>query len=169
MAMIDTEGFRANVGIILSNDLAQVFWAKRAGQNAWQFPQGGIKTDESHETAMYRELREELGLLPEHVEIMGCTSDWLRYWLPEKLIRYHSLPLCIGQKQIWYLLKLLADESQVNLGYSPKPEFDCWEWVNYWSPVVQVIDFKRPVYQQALNELAPFLFPYYPKAKGQWR
>ncbi len=157
--MIDSEGFRANVGIVLSNEAGQVFWAKRLGQDAWQFPQGGIKADESAEDAMYRELREEVGLLPKHVEIVGCTSDWLKYWLPEKFIRQNSLPLCIGQKQIWYLLKLVADETNIDLAYSKKPEFDHWEWIEYWSPASKVIDFKRNVYEQALNEFAPFLFP----------
>ncbi|MFB3101222.1 MAG: RNA pyrophosphohydrolase [Gammaproteobacteria bacterium] len=157
--MIDSEGFRANVGIVLSNEAGQVFWAKRLGQDAWQFPQGGIKANESAEDAMYRELREEVGLLPEHIEIVGCTSDWLKYWLPEKFIRQNSLPLCIGQKQIWYLLKLVADETNIDLAYSKKPEFDHWEWIEYWSPASKVIDFKRNVYEQALNEFAPFLFP----------
>ena len=157
--MIDSEGFRANVGIVLSNEAGQVFWAKRLGQDAWQFPQGGIKADESAEDAMYRELREEVGMLPEHIEIVGCTSDWLKYWLPEKFIRQNSLPLCIGQKQIWYLLKLVADETNIDLAYSKKPEFDHWEWIEYWSPASKVIDFKRNVYEQALNEFAPFLFP----------
>jgi len=157
--VIDSEGFRANVGIVLSNEAGQVFWAKRLGQDAWQFPQGGIKADESAEDAMYRELREEVGLLPEHIEIVGCTSDWLKYWLPEKFIRQNSLPLCIGQKQIWYLLKLVADETNIDLAYSKKPEFDHWEWIEYWSPASKVIDFKRNVYEQALNEFAPFLFP----------
>jgi putative (di)nucleoside polyphosphate hydrolase len=157
--VIDSEGFRANVGIVLSNEAGQVFWAKRIGQDAWQFPQGGIKLDESAEVAMYRELREEVGLLPIHVEIVGCTNDWLKYWLPEKFIRHNSLPLCIGQKQIWYLLKLVADETNVNLAHSEKPEFDHWEWIDYWTPASEVIDFKRNVYQQALDEFAPFLFP----------
>ena len=157
--MIDSDGFRPNVGIVLSNEAGQVFWAKRIGQDAWQFPQGGIKAEESAEVAMYRELREEVGLLPEHVEIVGCTNDWLKYWLPEKFIRHNSLPLCIGQKQIWYLLKLVADETNVNLAHSERPEFDHWEWIDYWTPASKVIDFKRNVYQQALDEFAPFLFP----------
>jgi len=157
--VIDSEGFRANVGIVLSNDAGQVFWAKRIGQDAWQFPQGGIKADESAEVAMYRELREEIGLLPNHVEIVGCTNDWLKYWLPQKFIRHNSLPLCIGQKQIWYLLKLVADETNVNLAHSENPEFDHWEWIDYWTPASRVIEFKRNVYQQALDEFAPFLFP----------
>ena len=157
--MIDSDGFRANVGIILCNDTGKLFWARRSGMNAWQFPQGGIRKDEDVETAMYRELREEIGLFPEHVEIIASTDDWLRYWLPEKFIRQNIEPVCIGQKQIWYLLKLLADESFVDLAVSNKPEFDDWQWIDYWSPVKQVVEFKRSVYEAALKQLAPYLFP----------
>ena len=155
--MIDSEGFRANVGIILTNDQGQVFWARRIGMDAWQFPQGGIKKNESPKTAMYRELREEIGLEPEHVELINSTDDWLRYWLPKRYIRQNKGPLCIGQKQIWYLLKLTADETYLDLSYTSDPEFDSWKWVDFWRPVEEVISFKRQVYQQALKQLQPFI------------
>ena len=74
--MIDSDGFRANVGIVLSNKDGKLFWARRTGMNAWQFPQGGIRPEEDVEDAMYRELREEIGLLPDHVEIIASTNDW---------------------------------------------------------------------------------------------
>ena len=151
--MIDSEGYRANVAIVLRNAQGQLFWAKRRGMDAWQFPQGGIRKNESVESAMYRELEEETGLLPEHVKVIGCTSEWLRYRLPRKFIRKKSTPVCIGQKQIWYLLELLADESAVRLDASKKPEFDHWRWVDSWEPVEQVVDFKRKVYEEALKEL----------------
>ena len=154
--MIDSEGYRANVAIVLSNSKGQLFWAKRIGMDAWQFPQGGIRKNEPVKKAMYRELQEETGLLPEHVEVVGCTQDWLRYQLPKRYIRRNSTPLCIGQKQIWYLLKLLADESEVNLSACRKPEFDHWRWVDFWYPVKEVVHFKRDVYQDALNEPNPF-------------
>ena len=155
--MIDSEGFRANVGIILTNDQGQVFWARRIGMDAWQFPQGGIKKNESPKTAMYRELKEEIGLEPEHVELINSTDDWLRYWLPKRYIRQNKGPLCIGQKQIWYLLKLTADETYLDLSYTCEPEFDSWKWVDFWRPVEEVISFKRQVYQQALKQLQPFI------------
>ena len=155
--MIDSEGFRANVGIILTNDQRQVFWARRVGMDAWQFPQGGIKKNESPKTAMYRELKEEIGLEPEHVELINSTDDWLRYWLPKRYIRQNKGPLCIGQKQIWYLLKLTADETYLDLSYTSEPEFDSWKWVDFWRPVEEVISFKRQVYQQELNQLQPFI------------
>jgi len=157
--VIDSEGFRANVGIVLTNDDGQVFWCRRLGMDAWQFPQGGIKKDESSEFAMYRELKEETGLDSEHVEVVQYTDDWLRYWLPKRFIRHNIQPLCIGQKQIWYLLKLKADESCVNLAHSPKPEFDIWKWVDFWYPVKEVVSFKRNVYQQALKQFEPFISP----------
>ncbi len=155
--MIDSEGFRANVGIILTNDQGQVFWARRIGMDAWQFPQGGIKKDELPKIAMYRELKEEIGLEPEHVELINSTDDWLRYRLPKRYIRQNRRPLCVGQKQIWYLLKLTADETYLDLSYTSEPEFDSWKWVDFWRPVEEVISFKRQVYQQALKQLQPFI------------
>ena len=155
--MIDENGYRANVGIILSNGEGQLFWARRIGQDAWQFPQGGIDRSESPEEAMYRELREETGLGPDHVELLGCTRTWLKYRLPKRYVRRNQTPLCIGQKQIWYMLRMLGDETSVDLAASPKPEFDHWRWVEYWEPSRQVIFFKRDVYERALTELEPLL------------
>lgn len=152
--MIDRHGFRANVGIILSNDKGQVFWGKRVGRDAWQFPQGGIKRHESHITAMYRELREEVGLGPDDVEVVGSTEDWLHYKIPRHLIRWKSRPLCIGQKQHWYILRLKCEDGRVCLNGDVTPEFEAWKWVDYWHPLRHVVEFKREVYCKALAELA---------------
>lgn len=157
--MIDARGYRANVGIVLSNDARKLFWCKRTGMNAWQFPQGGIRSNESMESAMFRELEEETGLQPEHVEIMAKTSGWLRYRIPKRYIRHKSNPVCIGQKQRWFLLRLLTDESKVKLDCCHKPEFDHWRWIDFWDPVEEVVAFKRNVYRQALDQFAPILFP----------
>ncbi len=151
--MIDSDGFRHNVGIILSNQAGMLFWAKRVNQNAWQFPQGGIRENENPEQAMYRELQEETGLLPKDVELVGVTRSWLRYKLPRRYIRHHSHPVCIGQKQRWFALRLVGDETSVQLDACQKPEFDGWRWVDYWKPADEVVFFKREVYRMALKEL----------------
>ncbi len=151
--MIDSDGYRANVGIILSNHDGSVLWARRAGQDAWQFPQGGINSDEDPEQAMYRELWEEVGLNPEDVRILAATSSWLRYKLPKRMVRRYSQPVCIGQKQKWFLLRMLGDENSLNLQVSSKPEFDDWRWVNYWYPLDHVVYFKKRVYRCALQQL----------------
>ncbi len=106
---------------------------------------------------MYRELTEEVGLSAEHVEIMGATRGWLRYRLPKRLIRHNSKPVCIGQKQVWFMLRLLAEESEVRFDTTPIPEFDHWRWIDYWRPVNDVVHFKRDVYSRALQELAHLL------------
>lgn len=157
--IIDKDGFRANVGIILCNHRGELLWAKRSGQRSWQFPQGGLQRGENSEQALYRELKEEVGLEPEHVEIIGKSQRWLRYRLPKRFIRYGSKPLCIGQKQRWYLLRLISDESNIQLNLSEKPEFDHWKWVKYWRPLREIVFFKRKVYQRALEEFRPILFP----------
>lgn len=157
--MIDAEGFRANVGIVICNELGQVFWARRYGQHSWQFPQGGIDENETAEQTMYRELHEEVGLKPEDVKILAVTKNWLRYKLPKRLVRQGSNPVCIGQKQKWFLLQLTCKEEDVDLLHSSHPEFDNWRWVSFWYPVRNVVSFKREVYRRVMKEFAPTAMP----------
>lgn len=165
--MIDAQGFRSNVGIILVNQRGRLFWARRIGQkHAWQFPQGGINENETSEEALYRELAEEIGLLPSDVEIIGNTKGWLKYRLPRRYIRHHSKPLCIGQKQKWYLLRLLSDETHLCLDNSDNPEFDKYRWVYYWHPLKEVVAFKRHVYRRALREFSPKIDALFPRVQS---
>ena len=155
--MIDRDGYRPNVGIILCNRKNEVFWGKRVREHSWQFPQGGINAGESPEVAMYRELHEEVGLREEHVRILGRTRDWLRYDVPDRWIRREWRGNYRGQKQIWFLLRLVGRDTDVCLRASEKPEFDAWRWNDYWVPGEAVVEFKRDVYQKALSELVRFL------------
>ena len=157
--MIDPDGFRPNVGIVLSRDDGKLFWARRITRDGWQFPQGGMRTDETPEEAMYRELREETGLAQEHVELLGATPGWLRYRLPTRLRRRSERLPCLGQKQVWFLLRLTASESALRLDHSDTPEFDSFRWVDFWYPVQNVVHFKRPVYRRALTHFEPMLAP----------
>jgi putative (di)nucleoside polyphosphate hydrolase len=145
--MIDRDGYRPNVGIIITNNRNQVLWGKRVRQHAWQFPQGGIQHGETPEQAMYRELHEEVGLMPEHVKILGRTREWMRYEVPQSWSKRESRGGYRGQKQIWFLLLLVGRDC----------EFDAWRWNNYWLDISAVIEFKREVYTMALNELASYL------------
>ncbi|HKU70190.1 MAG TPA: RNA pyrophosphohydrolase, partial [Burkholderiales bacterium] len=130
---------------------------KRIREHAWQFPQGGIKHGENPEAAMYRELKEEVGLEIQHVHILGRTREWLRYDVPDKWIRREWRGNYRGQKQIWYLLRLVGRDCDVRLRACNKPEFDAWRWSDYWVPMEAVVEFKREVYQRALEELEPYL------------
>jgi putative (di)nucleoside polyphosphate hydrolase len=155
--MIDKDGYRPNVGIIILNQRNEVFWGKRVNQHAWQFPQGGIKYGESPQQAMFRELNEEVGLGPHHVRILGRTRGWLRYDVPDQWIKRDWRGNYRGQKQIWYLLRFVARDCDVQLRASGRPEFDAWRWNDYWVPLESVIEFKREVYQRALNELSRYV------------
>ena len=152
--VIDSDGYRPNVGIILCNAKNEVFWGKRVREHSWQFPQGGINPGESPEVAMYRELHEEIGLRQEHVKILGRTRDWLRYEVPDRWVRRDWRGNYRGQKQIWFLLRLVGRDTDVCLRATEKPEFDAWRWIDYWIPKESVVDFKRDVYQKALEELS---------------
>jgi len=162
--MIDPEGYRPNVGIIVCNERSKVLWARRCGQTGWQFPQGGIRASETPEQALYRELREEVGLEPQHVQLIGRTRDWLRYDLPEDMQRSRRSGIFRGQKQIWFLLRFVGAEADVRLNLCDRPEFDCWRWVDYWTPLGEIVAFKRGVYERALTELEPLLTDAQPAA-----
>lgn len=155
--MIDEQGYRPNVGIILANDRGEILWARRRGQSSWQFPQGGINDQETPEQAMFRELDEEIGLSADDVSVLACTQGWLRYRLPQQYMRNRRNPNFVGQKQKWFLLRMLSEDDCVRVDAHEKPEFDHWRWVNYWYPVGQIVQFKRDVYRRALTELAPRL------------
>lgn len=156
--MIDKEGYRANVGIVIINDKNQILLAKRCQQDNWQLPQGGIDNGESDLEALFRELEEEVGLTPKHVNVIAKTQKWLRYNLPDSCIRRKQKPICIGQKQVWFLLKLIGEDNNIKLDTHTKIEFDDWMWVDYWHPIQVIIDFKKPVYEDMLKSLAPIVF-----------
>jgi len=166
--VIDNDGFRANVGIVLMRADGCVFLGRRTGGRGWQFPQGGMRHGETLEQALYRELHEEVGLVREDVTIAGRTADWVRYRLPPRYIRRKSQPVCVGQKQRWFLLRLAREDAAFRLDATGEPEFDQWRWCGYWEPVREVIYFKRPVYVQALTELGPIGFPAGVPATPQW-
>ena len=152
---IDNNGYRYNVGIMLANNLGKLLWARRIqNSNSWQFPQGGIQVGETPVDALYRELNEEIGLNASDVKVVSSIKGWLSYRLPNHLVREYQSPLCIGQKQKWYLLKLLCDDSNIRLDSTPEAEFDRWQWVNYWYPLTKIVAFKRKVYRCALKELS---------------
>ncbi len=173
---IDYEGFRACVGIIISRGGGEVLWARSLKNRGWQFPQGGIEVGETAEDAMFRELHEEVGLGRDAVRILGHTGGWLHYRLPARYQRKHASPRCIGQKQIWFVLELTASEATIRLDAVDHPEFDRWRWVEWWDAIGDAIFFKRRVYDRALTELAPLVFPVAPPARperdgnvGHWR
>lgn len=155
--MIDRDGYRPNVAIVLVNPRNQVFWGKRIKEHAWQFPQGGIKPGETPEQAMYRELQEETGLANHHVKILGRTREWLHYNVPTHWVKREWRGTYKGQKQIWFLLRIVGRDCDINLRASGHPEFDAWRWSDYWVQLESVIDFKREVYRLALEELAEYL------------
>jgi putative (di)nucleoside polyphosphate hydrolase len=155
--MLDRDGFRPNVGIILLNQKSQVFWGKRIRTHSWQFPQGGIDRGENPEQAMFRELHEEVGLHPQHVQVLARTRDWLRYEVPDRFIRRDARGHYKGQKQIWFLLQLVGHDWDLNLRATDHPEFDAWRWNEYWVPLDVVVEFKRGVYEMALTELSRYV------------
>lgn len=153
--MIDPDGYRPNVGIVLIRPDASVFWARRISKDGWQFPQGGMNSDETPIEAMYRELSEEVGLTESDVKVLGSTPGWLRYRLPRRCIRRNERPTCVGQKQVWFLLELRSSEDRIRFDATDSPEFSEFRWVDFWYPLQGVVSFKRDVYARALGAFQP--------------
>ncbi|WP_448757591.1 RNA pyrophosphohydrolase, partial [Aggregatibacter sp.] len=101
------------------------------------------------------------------VRVLYASKQWLRYKLPKRLLRHDSKPMCIGQKQRWFLLQLVTDTKNINMQCSKTPEFDGWRWVSFWYPVRQVVSFKKEVYRKAMKEFAAVLFDENSKALAQ--
>lgn len=156
--MIDKEGYRANIGILLINRDKKVMLAKRYKENSWQLPQGGIDKGETLIEALYRELYEEIGLSKKDVTIIAKTPKWLRYKLPKGYLSQNQKPFYIGQKQVWFMLKLESSDERISLDKNEEIEFDDWKWVNFWDPIDAVVDFKKNIYEDMLKALAPILF-----------
>ena len=157
--LIDKNGYRANVGIVLMNRQKELFFAKRRYQSGWQFPQGGIHIGETPESAMYRELLEETGLTKNDTELLSESNNWYQYKIPKKHLRKSKKgkPVVIGQKQKWFLLKLTGADKAISLTSPSKfQEFDSWKWVDPALPARQVIGFKQQVYEQVLTEFQTF-------------
>src|SRR5258706_13276026 len=137
-AMIDRDGYRPNVAIVLINGRNQVFWGKRGKEHAWQFPQGGINPGETPEQAMYRELQEETGLEPQHVRILGRTRDWLHYNVPTHWVKRERRGTYRGQKQNWFLLRLVWRECGIRLLAHSHPHVHAGRWSTFWGAPVAV-------------------------------
>lgn len=155
---LDSQGFRHNVGMVLCNRQGEVMLFKRYQQASWQFPQGGIDEGETPLEAMHRELHEEVGLQATQVQVLGETQGWYPYVLPRRLLS-QAYGAFVGQKQKWFLLELLADPSEIRFDVqgAREAEFEAFQWVSYWYPLREIVNFKREAYAGMLLELLPAL------------
>jgi len=148
--------YRPNVAVIVINNFGKVLWCQRIQHDGWQFPQGGIDQGETPREAALREVKEEVGLGSNDIEIIYETQDWFKYEVPkEKRRKYFSRGNFVGQKQKWFLAKLLTDDTKINLKTSLPAEFDRWIWSTYWHPLETVVPFKKETYRKALIDILP--------------
>ncbi len=143
--------YRPNVGAALFNRHGQVLVARRAdlpnaegAAGVWQLPQGGIDADEDPAAAVLRELKEEIGT--DNATILGSHPDWLSYDLPAALMGKALGGRYRGQRQRWFALRFLGDDSEIRLDLDPHPEFDAWRWAPLGELPTLEVGFKRATY-----------------------
>ncbi len=153
--------YRPNVGAVLFNRHGKVFVARRAdlpnaegAPGGWQLPQGGIDTNEDPRVAVLRELEEEIGT--GRATIIGEHPDWLAYDLPPELVGVALGGRYRGQRQRWFALRFLGEDSDIRLDLDPHPEFDAWRWVELAELPGLAVGFKRAVYEVLTQSFARF-------------
>ena len=150
---IKEKGYRLNVGIIVANSDGKLLYCKRKNSDNWQFPQGGIDRNEDPFLAALRELYEEVGIQKDKVNLIKESENWYKYDLPRKYKKNNFLWNDFkGQKQKWFLFKLIG-EVMIDLNNENNPEFDEFDWVDYWKPLDEIVEFKREIYKKVLSEL----------------
>ena len=154
--MKDKLPMRQGVGIIVLNKQNQVFVGKRKDNpvDKWQMPQGGIDQNETPLNAMKRELAEETSI--KNIKILKEIENWLEYELPPNLLGKIWKGKFRGQKQKWFIVKFLGQDSEVNLN-TRHQEFIEWKWINYNSLPEVIVDFKKEVYKKLKLEKNNFI------------
>ena len=150
--------YRSGVGVLLINQNKKIFVGKRIDNqsDSWQMPQGGIDVGEYEDVAMFRELQEETGISSQFVKIIKKSDNYFYYDLPYKLQKKFWGGKYLGQRQRWYLLEFLSDDSNINIT-TQEPEFSEWKWVEKVDLINLIVNFKRELYQQIINEFTDFL------------
>jgi len=145
--------YRPCVGMMVCNRAGGIFAGQRIDStlDAWQMPQGGIEPDESPRDAAFRELEEETGIPADAVEILAETSDWIPYDLPHHLVPKLWHGKYRGQKQRWFLMRFLGEDSQINIE-TATPEFNKWCWMPPEDLLGKIVPFKRDTYEQVIRE-----------------
>ena len=138
---------RTGVGIVLLNDKNKIFVGKRIDnpKKFWQMPQGGVDKNEELLQAAKRELKEETSI--KSVELIKELDEWLEYDLPKNLLGKLWKGKYKGQKQKWFIMKFLGNESEINVKTS-HPEFFEWKWIELDEITKVVVDFKLNVYEK---------------------
>ena len=147
---------RSGVGIVVINKENKVFVARRIdnSKNFWQMPQGGVDEGEDFLTAAYRELKEETSI--KKVELIEEVDGLLTYLLPDRLLGIIWKGKYKGQKQKWFLMRYLGEDSEINLK-TDKPEFLDWKWVDLKEITKFVVDFKLHVYKELQEKIKKIL------------
>ena len=155
----DPKLFRPNVGLALFHRDGLVLLGKRVatdGPYQWQMPQGGVDRGEKPRDAAYRELEEEVGVTPMHVDLLEETEDWLYYEFPTNLRKkMKQRGRYLGQRQKWFAFRFKGRDADVRLD-AHSPEFSDWRWASLETTPELVIPFKRATYEEVVRRFKKY-------------
>jgi len=143
---------RTGVGIAVLNSQNKVFVGKRKDNpfDKWQMPQGGVDSNELLLQAMKRELLEETSI--KNIKVLKEFDQWLEYELPENLIGKIWKGKYRGQRQKWFVVKFLGDDSEININ-TKNAEFSEWKWIDINLLPDLIVLFKKHIYEKVLAEI----------------
>lgn len=145
--------YRPGVGILLLNKQRHIFLGERLDHSgAWQMPQGGIDEGENPETAVFREMEEEIGT--SNARILRSMQQWLYYDLPVKTAQKSWAGKFTGQRQKWIALQFMGQDTEINLSRHSHPEFGQWKWAPPQDLLIHAVSFKRDVYMAVMQEFS---------------
>ncbi len=160
MSRPDRLDYRPCVGTMMINAAGEAFVGKRIDNQEgdwWQMPQGGVDEGEDLDEAMLRELGEETGVAPQHLEIVYRLEDELYYDLPDELVGKLWKGKYKGQRQAWYLVRFTGSDNDIDLEAHKHPEFCEWKWVDPDLLPELIVPFKREVYATVVAGFKPHL------------
>jgi putative (di)nucleoside polyphosphate hydrolase len=159
-ATLDSLPYRPCAGVVLINRDGLVFGGQRIDNpgKAWQMPQGGLDYGELPEEAALRELTEETGVSRDQVTVLGQTSEWITYELPEELLGKLWKGKYRGQEQMWFAMRFLGEDSDINIA-TETAEFSQWQWMTPAALTDAIVPFKRHVYEAVFADLGEWIAP----------
>jgi len=136
------------VGIIRNKEDKYLIQKNAYLENHWQFPQGGVDTDEQPEQSIVREASEELGIESKFLKVIKKLPGQHEYISPRYAQLLHGYR---GQSQTAFLLNFNGTDQDINLTKSHEVEKIKWVGKS------EILESLHPIRRDFARKLIPYL------------